>query len=91
MAATPERLSAPRAVFGFPETMESPRFIGLQPMHNGTVSRCAISILLGARIVPGSFTMRLPVLPPAGDFLCALSVVIAEAGIPAAVSSLRTC
>ena len=36
MAATPERLSAPRAVFGFPETMESPRFIGLQPMHGAT-------------------------------------------------------
>ena len=90
-AATPDRLSAPRAVFGFPETRESPRCIGLQPTHKGTVSRCAMSILRGARIVPGSFTMRLPVLPPAGDFLCALSVVIADAGIPAAVNRRHTC
>jgi hypothetical protein len=48
-----------------------------------------MSILRGARMVPGSFTIRLPVLPPAGDFLCALSVVIADAGISAAVSRLR--
>ena len=88
-ATTPERLSAPSPLLRFPDTSESPRRIGRQPTASGTVSRWAISSRREPGIVPGSLTIRLPVSPPAGDFLCAVSVVMAAAGMPAARSRRR--
>ena len=46
---------------------------------------CAINNRRGPLKVPLSFTIKLPVVPPAGLFLWAVSIEIADAGTPASI------
>ena len=84
--ATPARSSPPRPVVGSALLITLPATTGFAPRQTGTVSMWAISSRRGPGSVPGSCTIRLPVLPFTGVLVCAESKAIAPAGQPASRS-----
>ena len=75
IAAQPERSSPPNPVWPF-ETTRLPFTMGSAPLQSGTVSMCAENRMRGAFVVPGIFTIRLPISNPSPSRLCASSVLI---------------